>query len=344
MAQEHHIQYPVGHGGLHLGIIGDIAYIYDCGTLHKKSSTAYTPIFNEIQNLLSHCKKLHIFISHLHSDHYNLLPELDKCISAKTTVELYLPQTTFFDKIALLLSEPDIGSYETLYNTIDKNRFFDLEHIQATKYIKANHGKSIILSDNTILKPYVVGIDKDEIADFVSRCGYNTPEKLWQALKDKEVFKNFREKFETLYKNKINHEQGENNVMLCLYCGAENTCCACCNANIIENCIIEHLLGGCGIRNAWLHTGDVNLQGSQNIFKLIKHFKALLCNVMFLQIPHHGSKHNHDRKIISLLPGHNKCFAILYYTCNAHRNMSDILINQNRIKDISDQPITKIQL
>lgn len=26
-----HIQYPVGQGGLHLGIVGDAAYIYDCG-------------------------------------------------------------------------------------------------------------------------------------------------------------------------------------------------------------------------------------------------------------------------------------------------------------------------
>lgn len=31
MGKIQHIQYPVGQGGLHLGIIGDYAYIYDCG-------------------------------------------------------------------------------------------------------------------------------------------------------------------------------------------------------------------------------------------------------------------------------------------------------------------------
>ena len=49
MSNTQHIQYPVGQGGLHLGIIGEYAYIYDCGGCGGISKSQWKNIFADIE-------------------------------------------------------------------------------------------------------------------------------------------------------------------------------------------------------------------------------------------------------------------------------------------------------
>ena len=77
MVSVKHIQYPVGQGGLHLGIIKNYAYIYDCGGYRK--CVDWDNIFDDVVKKLkiANCQNLDIFISHWHQDHCNKLEKLE---------------------------------------------------------------------------------------------------------------------------------------------------------------------------------------------------------------------------------------------------------------------------
>ena len=87
MANIYHIQYPVGQGGLHLGIIDDYAYIYDCGGYGNKVN--WSEIFNDISDKLTslNITDLNIYISHLHKDYYNQVINLVKFIQNSVCCE-----------------------------------------------------------------------------------------------------------------------------------------------------------------------------------------------------------------------------------------------------------------
>ena len=54
--------------------------------------------------------------------------------------------------------------------------------------------------------------------------------------------------------------------------------------------------GNCG----WLGTGDANLKGPRRRSRFLKHFDAILPEVLTLSIPHHGSKNNFNREIVPI--------------------------------------------
>ena len=57
MSNTQHIQYPVGQGGLHLGIIGEYAYIYDCGGCGGISKSQWKNIFAESVNFRRYARR-----------------------------------------------------------------------------------------------------------------------------------------------------------------------------------------------------------------------------------------------------------------------------------------------
>jgi len=99
------IQFPIGEGGLHLGLIGKTAYIYDCGCCcsYIKKSQLYILYFNEIKELLENkeIKDLKIYISHMHEDHCNLLSEFLNVIKSnkKLKIEIFIPKITSPEKV-----------------------------------------------------------------------------------------------------------------------------------------------------------------------------------------------------------------------------------------------------
>jgi ribonuclease BN (tRNA processing enzyme) len=51
-----------------------------------------------------------------------------------------------------------------------------------------------------------------------------------------------------------------------------------------------------------LLTGDAGLKSSNNINEFKKHYKKVLNNVFLFQLPHHGSEHNWNKKLLNFLP------------------------------------------
>lgn len=305
MGKIQHIQYPVGQGGLHLGIIGDYAYIYDCGGYGD--NVDWNGIFQHILEELRGCQKLDIFISHLHDDHCNQLKSLCYSLTKNAyphNITIYMPPLTDILKIILLCeyysnkendkkTDEDYVSFvltqkiEGLENydniSIKYNiDFYFPKHIKYTEtYLPED-----IKNTETILFAYTTKLSEEAkilVEEFKKRLkdkklnGKNISIKegiKYESWKNDEFITKAKEAFkETFHTQKIT-----NNIMLCLYCGSQYT---------------HHLIEKKN-HNNWLHTGDANLKDKNRLCEFIKKFDALLYNVNYVQIPHHGSKNNHD--------------------------------------------------
>jgi len=133
------IQYPVGQGGLHLGIIRKTAYIYDCGCAddlkNPNELRRCGKYIDEIANLLKDTSKLYIFISHLHLEHCNGLHYLLKKIDNKRLeTEIYIPDITAQDKIYLLLTATiNHEDYSYYYNLVTSGKIEGREDVKIIK-------------------------------------------------------------------------------------------------------------------------------------------------------------------------------------------------------------------
>lgn len=293
MCKIQHIQYPVGQGGLHLGIIGDYAYIYDCGGYVK--GNAWEKISENILKELRGCPKLDIFISHLHDDHCNQLKNLCSSLTKNAyphDITIYMPPLTDILKIILLC---EYYSNKENYKKTDKDyvsfvltqKIEGLENYDniSIKYYDDSYSPKHLNDEETILFAYTTNLSYEDII-LVEKFKKEFYEKLQEinmtsykgieieAWKNDEFVTKAKEAFNEIFHTK----KITNNIMLCLYCGSQYE-----PPFILQN-----------NRNNWLHTGDVNLKGKKRLYEFIKHFKILLYNVNYAQIPHHGSKNNHD--------------------------------------------------
>jgi hypothetical protein len=50
-----------------------------------------------------------------------------------------------------------------------------------------------------------------------------------------------------------------------------------------------------------LLTGDINLNNIDNLDEFLKHYQKVLNNVFLFQLPHHGSEHNWNKKLLNVL-------------------------------------------
>lgn len=321
-----HIQYPVGQGGLHLGIIDSIAYIYDCG---GNSKANWDSIFDDIKKHLYNCNELHIFISHLHTDHCNKLFELIKQISSISSlkIKLYIPALSEIEKImffceALLqkdLSENFINYYMRFLLSDAKIEFFPNVAIVPVNTPEKRQIKDILLyffTTNIIFK------QKVQFENALKKLGISTQEIIEKIQRgNKDIIEQIKNVFKTTFGTK----HITNKIMLILYCGYLRFPC-------------------CHFSNSWLHTGDVQLKKNTDFYNFMNHLAELLINVDFVQIPHHGSKYN----INYAFPFVFKPCAIFYYTSNSfdkrgNRNINGIMkFPHQKILKVSEDPMSKI--
>jgi len=326
----HHIQYPVGQGGFHLGIIGTYAYVYDCG---GSNNVDWKQIFNDVTQKLKDVKTLDIFISHLHKDHYNKVSTLVSnvsCVGLKTTI--YMPLMNEIEKLIIIGEYLRDNHYDKNYISMVITCRFVFDSLEINKYKQPeykfinNTKKDIsVLASDIILRTYVsnhmkadvdrfkhklseLGIDIEHLEDRISDISF------WQHIKDAFI--------EVFNKNNIS-----NKIMLCLYCGKSFA-----RLNYIYN------------NSNWLHTGDAYMN-SKDLHGFFNRFGLLLNNVNFAQIPHHGSSHNHDRTF-SMLFNSCRCKNFFYTydnSSNVAKNVGDILLCCcQSIYEISDTSLTKI--
>lgn len=341
----HHIQYPVGQGGLHLGIIGEYAYIYDCGGY--VNTVNWNKILYDIKLKTSNCHDLHIFISHWHQDHYNHLAELlDIIASDKLRIHIY---DTFTDIVTkdncnknlekimyiceYMLNNENESFYE--YANIIINHIFADKEILHKNVTYEEDFKALdrYLSDDIILKPYITHVvekDSDKFKQALKNVGiFDKIENLENLIQDTAFWNScvraYKETFKHQNKAYVNHQ-----VMLCLYSGHKNMVC-------------------CRDRMSWLHTGDARLKSKNNLENLISEFKFLLSNVYFAQIPHHCSKYNYDDKFICIF---KRCCNFYYTTQKNDNKCKKIVVPYfynflqllRKIFPVSDKELSKIEI
>lgn len=290
-----HIQYPVGQGGLHLGIVDDIAYVYDCGAVRIGQCTAAVRCAANIINN-SEVKEVHIFISHLHEDHCNGLERLlhELKITNKT---VHIPYIDDEEKLLILGSVHSINILSKFYINLvycsqdDNNEELGFKVVQYRESIALT---TLANSYGWVFDCFVNKfVNSSDVSKFMSWVHRNIPGKLNKNtllayLSNKTNRKKLRDAYLKYITTHLNFTS------LCLYCGP------------CVGSVQYKSFGG------WLHTGDYNLK-DKNFWKpFFQHYKQYYNYIEWLQIPHHGSKNNISVSLLCYLQ--KRCHYRLFLT------------------------------
>jgi len=307
-----HIQFSIGEGGLHFCVIGNKAYIYDCGYYgaYVTKHEIYSTYFKIIKSLLQkkNIKQLNIYISHMHDDHCNLLKECLASIKpVMQKIIIWIPKINTPEKIHLLLtSKLNSAAYSRFFNFIsDPKRFLDanddsllLREIsppEEKKYEPENevngfYSKIAGIEESTsdwVIDPLVI---KETISPKLVQYIKDKFKGDLQKLKNEENFKNFQKEYKKEMKTL---KEDYHDSMLCLYAGPTTP--------IYTNHLLRHhsyfpfrnrILSG------WMHTGDAILKKLHKS-DFYDYYKQYADCIGFMQIPHHGSKNNHDKNFVT---------------------------------------------
>lgn len=313
----HHVQYPVGQGGLHLGIIGNVAYIYDCGGCGK--NVDWDNIFDDIVVQLSqnHCTGIHIFISHWHYDHMNKLDDLCYCLK-KNSICHYLHTSPInnFQKIAYLCEfNGSNEEYNKYYDDIvETNMDTSLDNIPEFLHVYQRHPSKKILEK----------LDFQLSQECQKLYHHSNLQRLLNDMRNINIQQQIKPRY-----NIVKHINRYTNhrYMLCLYCYTP--------LNESSN---------------WLHTGDATMASKYYRQKMSKYYSSVglsLKNANIIQIPHHASRYNHNKNFIDIFD--SKYIRLLYYTIEGGRVKSPVVsdivhsgIPFSRIRPVSASPSTKI--
>lgn len=286
-----HIQYPVGQGGLHLGIIGDVAYVYDCGAVKKYQATACVRCAANMINK-SGVKEVHIFISHLHEDHCNSLEQLLQEVKIVNKI-VHIPYIDNEEKLLILCSGHSIKMPSEFYIKLLYGNE-DYENNENEKFRIVQHGKSGRLAALTNVSGWVFdyfvnkSVNPSGINTFLSWARINISKDLnkndvLSYLNDKAKRKELKNEYLKCITTNLNFTS------LCLYCGPT-----------VGNWVHEGL-------NGWLHTGDYNLKDKAFWGPFFRYYKAYCKYIGWFQIPHHGSKNNISLSLLNYLQNHCNC-------------------------------------
>lgn len=316
------IIFPVGQGGLFLGLIKyqqsqnsktkTFAYIYDCGNIQqpylKKSINNLIDIL-KITNEIFPLTNIYIFISHVHNDHISglklLKQKLEKCkfnqLSARVLVMPYMDEDE--KKLALILNkiykryigiltDPDSyfgGYFDIIYLTDEQDNSRDIAPEKQDRSSEDFQGYSI--PQKTINS---LGI---KVFNHSENFTFNTLAGLW-------VLKPFYQRFDiSNYLEKEIKKIGYNSIDSINFDNINNRLKKELKdkLNLSSLCLYSGLLDDrkiCG----WMHTGDFNFKNQKALENFYKHYVSVLDNIQVLQIPHHGSKKNSSNEIFKIFP------------------------------------------
>lgn len=325
MYQIEHFQFPVGQGGLHLGVIGGVAYIYDCGSLKVQNSVVF---LDKIIKTLEFYKiqQLFIFISHLHEDHVNMLQDLITQIPRNVRYTLYLPYITSTEKLYLLASSSTQDSWYTQFvinplSTLELNKDGDVFYVSNLKVSEHTHE-----IDKTPIQT------QDEVkSDLRTKCKYFdfifdpfvyphftvSQKQRFQELIGVNVLSISEPELENLVRNDLEKirkaykalHSNINYTCLCLYVGPENYSIS----SYLCVAKYRHFINA-----GWLHTGDYVLKcgpGGKYGKAFVKKYSKYFNFVGVIQIPHHGSKNNISHIFIDKFSTHNVIFFFTAQQC-----------------------------
>lgn len=314
------IIFPVGQGGLFLGLIKyqelnkletkTFAYIYDCGNIKRTYlETSINNLINilKITNEISPLTHIYIFISHVHNDHISglklLKQKLEKCkfnqLSARVLVMPYMDEDE--KKLALILNkiykryigiltDPDSyfgGYFDIIYLTDEQDNSRNIAPENQDSSSEDFQGYSI--PQKTINS---LGI---KFFNHRKSFTFNTLAGLW-------VLKPFYQRFDiSNYLEKEIKKIGYNSIDSINFDNINNRLKEELKdkLNLSSLCLYLGLLDDCKICG-WMHTGDFNFKNKKALENFCKHYVSVLDNIQVLQIPHHGSAKNSSNEIFKI--------------------------------------------
>lgn len=317
------IIFPVGQGGLFLGLIKyresnlrtkTFAYIYDCGNIQqpylKKSINNLINILKNT-NEISPLTHIYIFISHVHNDHISglkfLKQKLEKCkFNLHSTPVLVMPYMGVVEKNLIIgldilykrytgiLTDPESyfgGYFDIIYLTNEQDNSRNIAPEKQDR--SSEHFQGYSIPQTTI--------NSSGIKFFNHRKNFtfNTLAGLW-------VLKPFYQRFDIsnyLEKEIKIKKIGYNSIDSINFDNINNRLKKELKdkLNLSSLCLYSGLLDDrkiCG----WMHTGDFNFKNQKALENFYKHYVSVLDKVQVLQIPHHGSAKNSSNEIFKIFP------------------------------------------
>lgn len=315
------IIFPVGQGGLFLGLIKyresnlrskTFAYIYDCGNIQQ---TYLKKSINNLINILKNTNEIsplthiYIFISHVHDDHISglkiLKQKLEKCkFNLHSTPVLVMPYMDAIEKNLIIgldilykrytgiLTDPESyfgGYFDIIYLTDEQDNSRDIA--PENKDFSPKSFKCY-----SIPKTAINGLGI-KVFNHSENFSFNTLAGLWGL---KAFYKRFNISNEL--KEEIK-EMGYNSIDSINFDNINNRLKTELKdkLNLSSLCLYSGLLDDrkiCG----WMHTGDFNFKNKKALENFCKHYVSVLDNIQVLQIPHHGSKKNSSNEIFKIFP------------------------------------------
>lgn len=325
-----HIQFPIGEGGLHFGVIGDKAYIYDCGHCgtYVAEHQIYLKYFCIIEHLLGKkdIKELNIYISHMHIDHCNLLQGfLDSIKLMRIKIIIWIPNINNPEKIHLLLtSDLSRAVYGNSFRLIsDPKNFLNVNNdnllLHEIPPTPENRDSGDVAdgfyritgieksTSDWVIDPFVIkGKINPNLVQYINNKFNDNLRMLEDYDKFIEFQKEYKKEMEAL-KEDYHHS------MLCLYAGQDIK-----TTPIYTNHFLHHyyyLSFRNEILSGWMHTGDAILKKRRNP-EFYEHYNKYANYIGFMQIPHHGSQDNHNENFAKDMFGENLSERIFYLTCS----------------------------
>ncbi len=313
------IIFPVGQGGLFLGLIKyresnlrskTFAYIYDCGNIQQ---TYLKKSINNLINILKNTNEIsplthiYIFISHVHDVHISglkiLKQKLEKCkFNLHSTPVLVMPYMDAVEKNLIIgldilykrytgiLTDPESyfgGYFDIIYLTDEQDNSRDIA--PENKDFSPNSFKCCSIPKTAINS---LGI---KVFNHSENFTFNTLAGLW-------VLKPFYKRFDISNKLKEEiKEMGYNSIDSINFDNINNRLKTELKdkLNLSSLCLYSGLLDDrkiCG----WMHTGDFNFKNKKALENFCKHYVSVLDNIQVLQIPHHGSAKNSSNEIFKI--------------------------------------------
>lgn len=316
------IIFPVGQGGLFLGLIKyqelnkletkTFAYIYDCGNIKRTYlETSINNLINilKITNEISPLTHIYIFISHVHNDHISglkiLKQKLEKCkFNLHSTPVLVMPYMDAVEKNLIIgldilykrytgiLTDPESyfgGYFDIIYLTDEQDNSRGIA--PENKDFSPNSFKCCSIPKTAINSLGIKVFNHSEIYTFNTLAG------LWGL---KAFYKRFnisnelKKEIKEIGYNSIDSINFDNiNSRLKKELKYK--------LNLSSLCLYSGPLDYCNICG-WMHTGDFSFKHKEAFEKFHTHYDSVLNNVQILQIPHHGSEKNSSNEDFKIFP------------------------------------------
>ena len=301
---------PIGQGAFYIEQFDGFTIVYDCGSNENESllKKEIRSIFEKGQDIDA------VFISHLHSDHVNGLEFLIEHCNVK---RIFMPLLTENDKIQLLIQNAIIQNRNSLFldNLIETQSIENISVVLVPEteiYSEINFDQEPIPIDGSINsetlknnpKLHNKNINNWVFILFNFRQMQRIDDLKTKLSKENIFFDNISE-----FKSHWNQDKQKEKIIdafksipgslnansMVLYSGPEKNG-KCYYHHFINSFHCDpfqryHFLAAC------IYFGDYEARGNKKWKQFLNHYKKYWEYVGTIQIPHHGSKYNYNRKI-----------------------------------------------